>query len=83
MPIAQRYGIDPVQFGVMTTLNLSIGLITPPYGICLYVAAMVADRKIEQVSSRIWIPLVPMIIALALTAYVPAIVLTLPRLFFP
>jgi C4-dicarboxylate transporter DctM subunit len=83
MPIAVGFGIDPLQFGLMATLNLSIGLITPPYGICLYISAMVADRKIEQVSSRVWIPLLPMIVVLAMTAYVPAIVLTLPRMFFP
>jgi C4-dicarboxylate transporter DctM subunit len=82
MPIAVSYGIDPVQFGVMTALNLSIGLITPPYGICLYVSAMVAERSIEQVARRIWIPLIPMIIVLLLTAYVPAFVLTLPDAFF-
>lgn len=83
MPIAIGYGIDPIQFGVMTALNLSIGLITPPYGICLYVAAMVSGRRIEQVSTRVWIVLIPMILVLLLTAYVPALVLTLPRLFFP
>lgn len=83
LPIAVSYGIDPVQFGVMTALNLSIGLITPPYGICLYVAAMVSGRRIEQVSTRVWIVLIPMILVLLLTAYVPAFVLTLPRLFFP
>ncbi|TKT74415.1 TRAP transporter large permease [Aquamicrobium sp. LC103] len=83
MPIAIGYGIDPVQFGVMTALNLSIGLVTPPYGICLFVAAMVSNRKVEQVVSRVWIPLIPMTIVLILTAYVPWIVLTLPRFFFP
>ena len=83
MPIAVSYGIDPVQFGVMAGLNLSIGLITPPYGICLFVAATVAGRKVEQVSRRVWVPLAPMILVLLLTAYVPAVVTTLPRLFFP
>ncbi len=83
MPIAVSYGIDPVQFGVMATLNLSIGVITPPYGICLYVAAMVSGRSVEQVSSRIWMPLIPMIVVLALVSYVPAVVLALPRVFFP
>lgn len=83
MPIAQSYGIDPIQFGVMTGLNLSIGLITPPYGICLFVASMVAGRKVENVVSRVWIPLVPMIFVLALTAYVPDVVLALPKAFFP
>jgi C4-dicarboxylate transporter DctM subunit len=83
MPIAVDFGIDPVQFGVMAALNLSIGLITPPYGINLYVIAMLSDRKIEQVAGRMWIPLIPMVIVLALTTYVPAIVLTLPRMVFP
>ena len=83
MPIAIGYGIDPVHFGVMTGLNLSIGLITPPYGICLFVAAMVSGRRIEQVVSRVWIVLIPMIIVLFMTAYIPAVSMTLPRLFFP
>src|SRR3546814_3924377 len=81
MPIALGYGIDPVQFGVMVALNLSIGLITPPYGICLFVAAMVSERKVEQVASRVWTMVIPMIIVLGSVAYVPEIVLTLPRLF--
>jgi C4-dicarboxylate transporter DctM subunit len=82
MPIAKSFGIDPVHFGVVVTLNLSIGLITPPYGICLYVAAMVSGRSIEQVASRVWIPLIPMLLVLALATYVPAIVTGLPDLFF-
>lgn len=83
MPIAIGYGIDPVHFGVMTGLNLSIGLITPPYGICLFVSAMVSGRKIEQVVRRIWIALLPMLIVLFMTAYIPAVSMTLPRIFFP
>ena len=83
LPIAIGFGINPLQFGLMATLNLSIGLITPPYGICLYVSAMVAGRKIEEVSKRIWIPLLPMLLVLFLTAYVPSVVLLLPSIFFP
>ncbi|MBT9386647.1 TRAP transporter large permease [Pseudooceanicola sp. CBS1P-1] len=78
LPIAQSYGIDPVQFGIITALNLSIGLITPPYGICLYVAASVAGRRIEQVSRRVWLPLACMLVVLALVTYVPAVSLWLP-----
>ena len=83
LPIAKGYGIDPVQFGVMAGLNLSIGLITPPYGICLYVSSVVFERRVELVSRKIWMPLIPMLIVLALVAYVPSIVLTLPDMFFP
>lgn len=83
MPIAISYGIDPIQFGVMVGLNLSIGLITPPYGICLFVAAMVSGQKVEEVATRVWVPLIPMLIVLALTAYVPQTVLLLPYMFLP
>ena len=79
MPIARGYGIDPVQFGVMAGLNLSIGLITPPYGICLYVSSVVFERSVERVSRKVWIPLVPMLIVLALVAYVPPVALLLPN----
>ncbi|EPX85658.1 TRAP transporter large permease [Salipiger mucosus] len=78
LPLAQSYDIDPVQFGVITALNLSIGLITPPYGICLYVASTVAGRRIEQVSRKVWLPFGCMLIALMLVTFVPAISLWLP-----
>ncbi len=78
LPIARSYGIDPVQFGVITALNLSIGLITPPYGICLYVAATVAGRRIEQVSRKVWLPLLCMLVALMLVTFVPSVSLWLP-----
>ncbi|KMK64787.1 TRAP transporter large permease [Puniceibacterium sp. IMCC21224] len=78
LPLSQSYDIDPVQFGVITALNLSIGLITPPYGICLYVAASVAGRRIEQVSRKVWLPFGCMFAALMLVTFVPAISLWLP-----
>ncbi|MBE9636834.1 TRAP transporter large permease [Salipiger mangrovisoli] len=78
LPMAQSYGINPVQFGVITAFNLSIGLITPPYGICLYVASTVAGRRIEQVSRKVWLPLGCMLVALLLVTFVPAISLWLP-----
>ena len=78
LPMAASYGIHPVQFGVIMALNLSIGLITPPYGICLYVASTVAGRRIEQVSRQVWLPLCCMLVALMLVTFVPAISLWLP-----
>ena len=65
MPIAVGYGIDPLQFGVMATLNLSVGLITPPYGILpVRRGDGPPGRTVEQVSTRVWIPLVPMLLVL-------------------
>jgi C4-dicarboxylate transporter DctM subunit len=79
MPIAVKLGIDPLHFGVVVAINLSIGLITPPYGICLFIAATVARRSVMQVSRVVWIPLIPLVLMLLLCTYVPQVVLWLPR----
>ncbi|BDG71145.1 TRAP transporter large permease [Roseomonas fluvialis] len=79
MPIATSLGIDPLHFGIVVTLNLSIGLITPPYGICLFVACTVAGRNVMQAARLVWIPLIPLILMLLLCTYVPEVVLWLPR----
>jgi C4-dicarboxylate transporter DctM subunit len=79
MPVAIAMGVDPLHFGVVVAINLSIGLITPPYGICLFVASTIAKRSVMQISRVIWIPLIPLILMLLLSTYVPAVVLWLPR----
>jgi len=81
LPIAVSYGIDPLHFGVIVILNLSIGMITPPYGITLYVASSVADRTVVQVSRKIGMPLLLMILVLALTTVFPSIVTVIPDFF--
>ncbi|MBM3522659.1 MAG: TRAP transporter large permease [Alphaproteobacteria bacterium] len=78
MPIAVKLGIDPVHFGVIVSINLSVGLITPPYGICLFVVSAVAKRSIGQLSRLVWIPLLPLLGMLLAITYVPALVLWLP-----
>ena len=66
LPIAISFGVDPLHFGVVVILNLSIGMITPPYGITLYVASSVANRSVLQVSRKIGLPLLLMITVLSL-----------------
>ncbi|RRH69006.1 TRAP transporter large permease [Falsigemmobacter faecalis] len=82
LPIARSYGIEDIQFGIIVALNLSIGLITPPYGICLYVASSIAGRKVEQVARAVWLPVLCMISVLALLVLVPGTATWLPSLFF-
>ena len=79
MPIAQSFGIDPLHFGVIIVMNLSIGMITPPYGITLFVASSIAERSITQVSARIWMPLGFMLATLLAATYFPALVTFLPN----
>jgi tripartite ATP-independent transporter DctM subunit len=83
LPLILKLGIDPVFFGVMMTVNLMIGTITPPVGVCLYVACGIADLRLEQISRAI-VPFLLMEIAvLLLITYVPDLVMFLPRLFGP
>jgi len=81
MPIAISFGIDPVHFGVVVVMNFAIGMVTPPYGITLFVASSIAERNIIQVSRRIVWPWAMMTSILILVTYVPDIALFLPRLF--
>jgi len=80
LPVAVRIGIDPVHFGILMTLNLCIGLCTPPVGSCLFVGCAVAGIPV----TRVLRPLVPMfaamLLALAIVTYVPGLSLWLPRL---
>ena len=80
MPIALSFGIDPVHFGVVVVMNFAIGMVTPPYGITLFVASSIAERNILQVARRITWPWAMMTLILILVTYVPDIALFLPRL---
>jgi C4-dicarboxylate transporter DctM subunit len=78
-PVAMALGIDPVHFGLLVTLNICIGMITPPFGLDLFVTAGTLNRPVETVIAGIW-PFVAINIAvLILITYVPAISTALPR----
>ncbi len=83
MPVAVGLGIEPLHFGLIMSINLSIGLVAPPYGICLFVACTVARRPVGAVARVIWIPLIPLVAVLMLCTYVPQVTLWLPRLVLP
>ncbi|MCV0395209.1 MAG: TRAP transporter large permease [Rhizobiaceae bacterium] len=78
MPIAARYGIDPVHLGLIITLNLMIGLLTPPVGMILYVLSRISKLSIERTTIAILPWLVPLFIALGIITFVPAVTLWLP-----
>lgn len=80
-PLAQSYGIDPVQFGLFTCMTLALGLVTPPVGLCLFVAAGIGGISVGRVM-RAAIPyLVAMFMTVLLIGFVPQIYLWLPRWF--
>lgn len=79
--IAPIIGMDPVQFGIMVVLNLMIGMITPPVGLCLFIVSTIARQPLERVALAV-LPMIGLcLVVLTLTAAVPALTLTLPKLF--
>jgi len=78
LPIAQSYGVDPIHFGLILTLNLMIGLLTPPVGVVLFVLSRVAKLSIERTTLAILPWMVPLLVALAIITFVPAVTLWLP-----
>ena len=78
MPIAARYGIDPVHLGLIVTLNLMIGLLTPPVGMILFVLSRISKLSLERTTIAIAPWLVPLFIALLLITFIPQITLWLP-----
>jgi C4-dicarboxylate transporter, DctM subunit len=79
-PVAMALGIDPVHFGLLVTLNICIGMITPPFGLDLFVAASTLNRPVENVIGGIGRFVVVNVAVLVLITYVPAISTALPRL---
>ena len=78
LPVAVVYGIDPVHFGLIMTLNLMIGLLHPPLGMVLFVLSRVAKLSVERTTMAILPWLVPLVIALLLITFIPQITLWLP-----
>ena len=80
LPVATSVGMDPVHFGVMLMLNLSMGLITPPVGSVLFVGAAIGDITMEQATRGVLPFYLPMLAALLVITFVPQVSLTLPSL---
>lgn len=81
IPTCQALGIDLVHFGVLIVVNSMIGLITPPYGILLFVINAVTGIPLKEIIGEIWAFLAVLLLALTAMILVPDIVLWLPRLF--
>lgn len=80
LPTAVALGIDPVHFGVMAVLNIMIGLVTPPYGLLLFMMMKIANVSFSELMAEVWPYLLVMLGALALVTFWPGMVLWLPRL---
>jgi C4-dicarboxylate transporter DctM subunit len=81
LPLVRHFGWDPVWFGVMMTVNLAVGQVTPPVAVNLYVGAKISDLTMEDITPPVLPLLAACVLALAFIVAFPGITTYLPRLF--
>jgi C4-dicarboxylate transporter DctM subunit len=82
VPLIPHLGINPIQFGVLMVLNLAIGMLTPPMGICLIVSCSIAEISMERVSRAVFPFVLIMIVDLLIVSFVPFVTTFIPGMFF-
>lgn len=75
-PVAQSMGVDPVQLGIIVIVTLSIGLVTPPYGLCLLIASVIGELPIDRSFKAVLPYITVILLVLALIVFVPQILLS-------
>lgn len=79
-PIFVSLGVDPIHFAIIMSVNLTVGLATPPMGLVLFVASSVSGERVETISKAILPFLAVEVVVIFLITYIPAISMTVPRL---
>lgn len=82
MPVVKSFGIDPVHFGVIITVALAIGFITPPYGPNLFVASAISGVSLEAITRNIWVFCAVLTAVLFFITYIPGISMGLVHLVY-
>jgi tripartite ATP-independent transporter DctM subunit len=81
-PMSQQFGIDPVHLGIILVFNLCLGLVTPPVGLCISLAAKIAEVPLHKAVKATMPFMIVGISVLLLITYIPDIVLLLPELVY-
>ncbi len=81
-PVATAMGIDPIHFGMIVTLNIGMGMITPPFGLDIFVASSTLDKPVMSIIKGVWPFVIANIIVLMIITYIPSISLFVPNLIF-
>src|SRR5699024_9635389 len=75
VPIASEIGVDPVHFGVVMIVSLSLGMVTPPLGLNLFIVGRIGQIRIDQLTRALVPFYIAVIIAIALITFIPEIAL--------
>ena len=81
-PVATAFGIDPIHFGMIVTLNIGMGMITPPFGLDIFVASSTLDKPVMSIVKGVWPFILANIIVLTVITYIPPVSLFIPDLIF-
>lgn len=81
LPTVKALGIDLVYFGVVVIINFMLAIISPPYGLILFVLSALTRVPIREINREIWLFLIPLSLTMFLLIFFPAITLFLPRYF--
>ncbi len=82
-PVTQHVGMHPIHFAIIGVISLAFGLVTPPYGLCLLIAASIGRIRLVDALRDVAIILLPMIVVLTIVIAIPDVILTLPRWIMP
>jgi TRAP-type C4-dicarboxylate transport system permease large subunit len=80
LAVTGSVGIEPLHFGLVMVLNIVVGLLTPPLGVCLFVVSGVTGLKLSMIIRHVMPFLALEIAVLLLVTYVPSVILFIPRL---
>lgn len=75
LPMALNAGIDPVHFGIILAVNLTIGMVTPPLGVCLFVVSSIAKQKVPVMFKHLFPQVAILIVVLLIVTYLPSIIM--------
>ncbi|MFA7744371.1 TRAP transporter large permease [Salinicoccus roseus] len=81
LPMAVSAGVDPVHFGILLSVNLTIGMVTPPLGVCLFVVSSIAEQKVPTMFKHLFPQIAILLIVLLVVTYVPSLIMA-PVEFF-
>jgi C4-dicarboxylate transporter DctM subunit len=79
-PVAKSFGIDAVHFGLVIGVTVCIAMITPPFGLDIFVAASTLNKKVVDITRGVWPFILVNLIVLAIVTYVPGVATFLPNL---
>ncbi|MSU88463.1 TRAP transporter large permease subunit [Rhodobacteraceae bacterium 2CG4] len=82
-PVAQHVGMHPIHFAIIGVISLAFGLVTPPYGLCLLIAASIGQIRLIDALRDVTVILLPMLVVLLIIILAPDLILALPRWLMP